>query len=157
MAFTPIRFTEEQRIFQEQMRRFADNEVAPIADEIDHEDRFPEEIIPKFGDLALLQWTVPEEYGGPDGSLTDLCIAREQIARHSLSLSVMVSENGNGMALPLRFAGSQAQKDKWYPLLARGRDGAQQRPAARQGRVGVHRRYRAARRDARQEEQEDGL
>ena len=82
------------------MRRFADTEIAPIADEIDREDRFPEEIIPKFGDLGLLQWSVPGEYGGTGGSLTDLCIAREQIARHSLSLSVMVGENGNGMALP---------------------------------------------------------
>jgi alkylation response protein AidB-like acyl-CoA dehydrogenase len=121
MAHTPIHFTEEQRIFQDQMRRFADREVAPIADEIDHHDRFPEEIIPKFGDLGLLQWSVPEEYGGPDGSLTDLCIAREQIARHSLSLSVMVGENGNGMALPLKFGGTKAQQDKWFPLLAKGR------------------------------------
>ncbi len=121
MAFTPIRFTEEQRIFRDQMRRFADNEVAPIADEIDHDDRFPEEIIPKFGDLGLLQWSVPEEYGGTGGSLTDLCIAREQIARYSLSLSVMVGENGNGMALPLKFAGTKAQHDRWFPLLAKGR------------------------------------
>jgi alkylation response protein AidB-like acyl-CoA dehydrogenase len=121
MFHTPVRFTEEQRIFRDQMRRFADVEVAPIAAAIDHDDRFPAEIIPKFGDLGLLQWSVPAEYGGTGGSLTDLCIAREQIARHSLSLSVMAGENGNGMALPLVFAGSQAQKDKWFPLLAKGR------------------------------------
>jgi len=121
MAFTPVNFSQEERIFRDQMRRFADREIAPIADEIDHNDRFPDEIIPKFGELGLLQWSVPAAYGGPEGSLTMLCIAREEIARHSLSLSVMVGENGNGMALPLLFGGSDAQKDKYFPLLAAGK------------------------------------
>ncbi len=121
MGYTPIHFTEEDRIFQAQIRRFAEREVAPIADEIDHEDRFPDEVIPKFGDMGLLQWSVPEAYGGPEGSLTKLCIAREELARFSLSLSVMVGENGNGMALPLLFAGTEAQKQKFFPLLAEGR------------------------------------
>jgi alkylation response protein AidB-like acyl-CoA dehydrogenase len=121
MSFTPIHFSEDDRIFRDQMRRFAEQEVAPIADEIDHEDRFPAEIIPKFGDLGLLQWSVPEEYGGPGGSLTKLCIAREELARYSLSLSVMVGENGNGMALPLLFGGSEEQKRKYFPMLAEGR------------------------------------
>jgi len=121
MSFTPIHFSEDDRIFRDQMRRFAEQEVAPIADEIDQEDRFPAEIIPKFGDLGLLQWSVPEAYGGPDGSLTKLCIAREELARYSLSLSVMVGENGNGMALPLLFGGSEEQKRKYFPMLAEGR------------------------------------
>ena len=121
MAYTPIRFTEEERIFQNQMRRFADSEVAPIANEIDLNDRFPQELIEKFGDLGLIQWSVPEAYGGPEGSLTMLCIAREEIARHSLSLSVMAGENGNGLALPLVFAGSEVQKNTYFPLLAKGK------------------------------------
>jgi len=121
MSFTPIHFSEDDRIFRDQMRRFAEQEIAPIADEIDHEDRFPAEIIPKFGDLGLLQWSVPEAYGGPGGSLTKLCIAREELARYSLSLSVMVGENGNGMALPLLFGGSEEQKRKYFPMLAEGR------------------------------------
>ncbi|MBS29404.1 MAG: acyl-CoA dehydrogenase [Alphaproteobacteria bacterium] len=121
MGYTPIHFTEEDRIFRDQIRRFAEREVAPIADEIDHADRFPEEVIPKFGDMGLLQWSVPEAYGGPEGSLTKLCIAREELARYSLSLSVMVGENGNGMALPLLFAGTDAQKQKYFPMLAKGR------------------------------------
>ena len=121
MSFTPIHFSEDDRIFRDQMRRFAEQEIAPIADEIDHEDRFPSEIIPKFGDLGLLQWSVPEAYGGPGGSLTKLCIAREELARYSLSLSVMVGENGNGMALPLLFGGSEEQKRKYFPMLAEGR------------------------------------
>ena len=116
-----VQFTEDQRIFRDQIRKFAEAEIAPIAAEIDHDDRFPEEIIPKFGDMGLLQWSVPEEYGGPAGSLTMLCIAREEIARFSLSLSVMAGENGNGMALPLLFGGSKAQKDKYFPMLAKGR------------------------------------
>ncbi|MEK9832354.1 MAG: acyl-CoA dehydrogenase family protein [Rhodospirillaceae bacterium] len=121
MAYTPIHFTEDDRIFQAQVRRFAEREVAPIADAIDHEDRFPEEVIAKFGDMGLIQWSVPEVYGGPEGSLTKLCIAREELARYSLSLSVMAGENGNGMALPLLFAGTEAQKTKYFPMLAEGK------------------------------------
>ena len=121
MAYTPIHFTEDDRIFQAQVRRFAEREVAPIADAIDHEDRFPEEVIAKFGDMGLIQWSVPEVYGGPAGSLTKLCIAREELARYSLSLSVMAGENGNGMALPLLFAGTEAQKTKYFPMLAEGK------------------------------------
>jgi alkylation response protein AidB-like acyl-CoA dehydrogenase len=121
MAYTPIHFTEDDRIFQAQVQRFAEREVAPIADAIDHEDRFPEEVIAKFGDMGLIQWSVPEVYGGPEGSLTKLCIAREELARYSLSLSVMAGENGNGMALPLLFAGTEAQKTKYFPMLAEGK------------------------------------
>ena len=121
MGYTPLHFTEEERIFRDQMYRFADQEIAPIADEIDHNDRFPEEIIPKFSELELLQWSVPRSHGGPEGSLTMLCIAREAIARHSLSLSVMVGENGNGLALPLLFAGSEEQKNKYFPILTKGK------------------------------------
>ena len=121
MAYTPIHFTEDDRIFQAQVRRFAEREVAPIADAIDHEDRFPEEVIAKFGDIGLIQWSVPEAYGGPEGSLTKLCIAREELARYSLSLSVMAGENGNGMALPLLFAGTETQKKKYFPMLAAGK------------------------------------
>ena len=95
MGYIPLHFTEEERIFRDQIYRFADQEIAPIADEIDQNDRFPEEIIPKFSELELLQWSVPASHGGPEGSLTMLCIAREAIARHSLSLSVLVGENGN--------------------------------------------------------------
>ena len=54
MGYTPLHFTEEERIFRDQMYRFADQEIAPIADEIDHNDRFPEEIIPKFGRKNLI-------------------------------------------------------------------------------------------------------
>ena len=121
MAYTPIHFTEDDRIFQAQIRRFAEREVAPIADAIDHEDRFPEEVIAKFGDMGLIQRSVPEVYGGPEGSLTKLCIAREELARYSLSLSVMAGENGNGMALPLLFAGTETQKKKYFPMLAAGK------------------------------------
>ena len=97
MGYTLLHFTEEERIFRDQMYRFADQEIAPIADEIDHNDRFPEEIIPKFSELELLQWSVPRSHGGPEGSLTMLCIAREAIARHSLSLSVWLGRTEMGL------------------------------------------------------------
>ena len=55
-----LNFTEEQLAFQESVRRMAARHVAPIAAEIDENDRFPEELIPIFGDMGLMQLWVPE-------------------------------------------------------------------------------------------------
>ena len=68
---------------RDQVQRFASTEVAPIAAEIDETDRFPEELLPIFGDMGLMQMWVPEEYGGPNGNLTMMCMAREEISRVS--------------------------------------------------------------------------
>ena len=57
--------TEEQTAFVDSIRRMVERHVAPIAAEIDESDRFPEELVPIFGDMGLLQQWVPEEYGGP--------------------------------------------------------------------------------------------
>ena len=57
--------------------------VAPIAAEIDETDRFPLEIVKLFGEMGLMQLWVPEQYGGPNGNLTMVCIAREEIAKVS--------------------------------------------------------------------------
>lgn len=68
--------TEEQLAFQDTVRRMAAKHVAPIAAEIDETDRFPHEIVRLFGEMGLMQLWVPERYGGPEGNLTMVCIAR---------------------------------------------------------------------------------
>ncbi len=76
-----MHFTEEQLAFRDSIRRMVEKHVAPIAAEIDENDRFPEELIPIFGDMGLMQLWVPEKYGGPNGNLTMVCMAREEISR----------------------------------------------------------------------------
>jgi len=70
-----MQFTEDQIAFRDTLRRFIAKEVAPIADEVDRNDRFPAELVPKFGDMGLLQLRLPEAYGGPGANLTTVCIA----------------------------------------------------------------------------------
>ena len=76
-------FTEEQLAFQESVRRMVEKHVAPIAAEIDETDRFPVELVKLFGEMGLMQLWVPEKYGGPNGNLTMMCIAREEVSRVS--------------------------------------------------------------------------
>jgi len=112
--------TEEEIAFQDSVRRMAETHVAPIAAEIDENDRFPEELVPIYGDMGLLQLWVPEEYGGPGANLTMVCLAREEIAKHSETCALLAGLNSM-FALPLIHFGTQEQKDRMLPLLAKGR------------------------------------
>src|SRR5690349_24277538 len=78
-----MNFNEEQLAFRDSIRRMVERHVAPIAAEIDETDRFPTELLPIYGDMGLMQLWVPERYGGPEGNLTLMCIAREEISRVS--------------------------------------------------------------------------
>ena len=112
--------TEDQGAFRDSVRRMAEREVAPIAAEIDENDRFPAELIPIFGDMGLMQIWVPEQYGGPGGNLTMVCLAREEMARHSEACGLLAGIN-TMFVLPLTHFGTEAQRERFLPLIARGR------------------------------------
>ena len=61
-ADTYMEKTDEQRAITEMVRQFVDNEVLPIAEEYDHEDKFPEPIVEQMKELGLFGVTIPEEY-----------------------------------------------------------------------------------------------
>ena len=115
-----MNFTEEQIAFRDSVRRMALRHVAPIAAEIDENDRFPAELIPIFGDMGLMQIWVPEKYGGPEGNLTMVCMAREEIARHSEACALLAGIN-TMFALPLMHFGTEEQRQHFLPLIAQGR------------------------------------
>jgi alkylation response protein AidB-like acyl-CoA dehydrogenase len=77
-----MHLTQDQHDFRDTLKRFIAKEVEPIADAVDREDRFPAELVPKFGDMGLLQLRLPEEYGGPGANLTTVCIAAENWQRY---------------------------------------------------------------------------
>ena len=95
-----MQFTEDQIAFRDTLKRFIDKEVVPIADEVDRNDRFPAELVPKFGDMGLLQLRLPEEYGGPGANLTTVCIAAEEFAKVSESIALISGQNGIAMIVP---------------------------------------------------------
>ena len=69
---------DDLRMFQDSVRRMVEKEVAPIAAKIDQDDDMPHSLVPIFGELGLVQIMVPEEYGGPGGTLTMACMAKEE-------------------------------------------------------------------------------
>ena len=113
-----MKFTEEQEAFRDSVRKMVERHVAPIAAEIDETDRFPRELVQIFGDAGLMQLLIPEEYGGPDGDLTMMCIAREEISRVSPACATLAGLN-TMVVMPLLHFGTEEQRQRFLPALAR--------------------------------------
>ena len=114
-----MKFTEEQNAFRESVRRMAEKHVAPIAAEIDETDRFPTELVKLYGEMGLMQLWIPERYGGPEGNLTMMCIAREEISRFSPSAGSIAGLN-TMFIMPLLHFGSEEQRQRFLPAVAKG-------------------------------------
>jgi alkylation response protein AidB-like acyl-CoA dehydrogenase len=114
-----MNFTEEQIAFRDSVRRMAEKHVAPIAAEIDETDRFPTELVKLFGDMGLMQLWIPEKYGGPEGNLTMMCIAREEISRFSPACGSIAGLN-TMFIMPLLHFGTEEQRQRFLPVVARG-------------------------------------
>ena len=114
-----MKFTEEQHAFRDSIRRMVERHVAPIAAEIDETDRFPRELVELFGEMGLMQLWVPERYGGPDGNLTMMCIAREEISRVSPACGSIAGLN-TMFIMPLIHFGSEEQRQRFLPVVAKG-------------------------------------
>ncbi len=112
-------FTEEQTAFRDGIRRMVAKHVAPIAAEIDETDRFPTEIVKLFGEMGLMQLWVPEQYGGPNGNLTMMCIAREEISKASPACASIAGLN-TMFIMPLLHFGSDEQRRRYLPIIAKG-------------------------------------
>ncbi len=112
---------EELTMFRDSVRRMVEREVAPLAAQIDRDDEMPHSLVPIFGDMGLVQIMIPEEYGGPGGTTTMACIAKEEVSRASFSVSHLVGATSIAMALPLVHYGTEEQRKKYLPELAEGR------------------------------------
>src|SRR4051795_11023028 len=113
--------SDDHRLIQETVRDFARNEVAPVAEELDREKRFPYEIIEKLGDLGLMGIPYPEEYGGGGADNLSYAIAIEELARVDSSVAITVAANTSLGTWPIYAFGSEDQKSEWMPQLCAGR------------------------------------
>ncbi|MGE5850593.1 MAG: acyl-CoA dehydrogenase family protein, partial [Candidatus Methylomirabilota bacterium] len=93
--------TEEQRMFQETARQFADKEIAPIAAKVDELGQFPHETILKLGELGFMGIAVPQEYGGAGADAVCYVVALEEISRACASHGVIMSVNNSLYCDPL--------------------------------------------------------
>ncbi|WP_118138332.1 acyl-CoA dehydrogenase family protein [Oceanicella sp. SM1341] len=112
---------EDLVMFRDMVRRMVEKEVAPIAARIDRDDDMPHSLVPVFGDMGLIQIMVPEAYGGPGGTTTMACIAKEEVSRASFAVSHLVGATSIAMALPLVHYGTEEQRARYLPEIAEGR------------------------------------
>ena len=111
--------TDEQRAITEMVRQFVDNEVIPIAEEYDHEDRFPEGVVEQMKELGLFGVTIPEEYGGMGLDLTTYAMIVEELSRGWISISGIVNTHFIGSYLLMKF-GTEEQRQSFLPRMATG-------------------------------------
>ena len=111
---------EEQKLIRKMVRDFADNEVKPIAQQIDKEQRFPMENFRKMGELGFFGLPFPEEYGGMGGDSVSYAIALEEISRACGSTGITFVAQTSLAASPIYRFGNEEQKQKFLAPLARG-------------------------------------
>ena len=111
---------EEIDLLRESVRRFAADEIAPIADQLDSANEFPSHMWRKLGDLGLLGVTVPEEYGGAGLGYLAHLVAVEEISRASASIGLSYGAHSNLCVNNLYLNGSEAQRKKYLPKLCSG-------------------------------------
>ena len=112
--------TNDQKMLQDQVRKFADAELAPLAAEIDKSGEFPWTNLKKMAQLGLLGIVVPEKYGGSGFDFVSLAIAIEEISRACATTGVIVAVNNSLTTYPILQFGSEEQKGKYLPLLCSG-------------------------------------
>jgi short/branched chain acyl-CoA dehydrogenase len=116
-----FRFTDEHAALRAMVRDFAENRIAPNAEEWDEKHHFPSDVVQEMGGLGLFGITADEEWGGAGADFTSLCIAIEELARFDQSMAITL-EAGVGLGInPIHEFGSAEQKQRWLPDLVAGR------------------------------------
>ena len=111
---------EEQRMVQEQARRFAENEIRPIMEDDEKHHRFRPEIVKKMGDLGFFGCCLPEEYGGNGMGYVESALMTEQLAKVSPSWRLPFNLQNIGPAITVNEFGTPEQKEKYIPGWVEG-------------------------------------
>ena len=113
--------TPEHELLRDTVRQFALDRVAPLAEELDREKRFPYELVRELAELGLMGMTIPEEFGGGGTDTLSYAIAVEELTRIDSSVAITVAAHHSLGTLPIYLFGSEEQKRQWLPDLATGR------------------------------------
>jgi len=112
--------TAEQRLIRETAREFARSVLAPAAAANDRDAQFPKASVQQMGELGFLGMLVPEQYGGAAADQLSYAMALEEIAVGDGAVSTIMSVHNSVGCMPILNFGTDAQKDRWLPALARG-------------------------------------
>ena len=113
--------SEEHELIRKTVRELATERIAPVAEELDREHRFPYEIVAELAELGLMGILVPEEYGGSGGDTLSYAIAIEELSRVDSSVAITVAAHTSLGTMPILLYGSEEQKREWVPDLASGK------------------------------------
>jgi hypothetical protein len=115
-----MRLTDEQRAVRDTVREFAREELRPIAEACDAEERFPEDAWDALADLDLTSLTVPDAYGGYDADMVTYSVVNEELAGGMLAVATALSVHCLATSCIATF-GNDEQKEEWLPEMADGR------------------------------------
>jgi short-chain 2-methylacyl-CoA dehydrogenase len=113
--------TPEHELIRDTVRTFARERVAPVAEELDRESRFPVELVREMADLGLMGIPLPEEHGGAGGDTVGYALAIEELTRVDSSVAITVAAHTSLGTMPIYLFGTDEQKARWLPDLASGR------------------------------------
>ncbi|MFC6724780.1 acyl-CoA dehydrogenase family protein [Halobium palmae] len=111
--------SEEQRAVKEEVRRFAENEIAPVAAEYDREEKYPHEVMEKATEMGLPGAHFPVEYGGAGYSTLEMALITEELFAVDPGIGLCISSAGFGAEALLEF-GTDEQKEEYLPPITAG-------------------------------------
>lgn len=117
MDFT---LTKSQELFKQMITAFAENEVKPLAAEIDEEERFPVETVEKMSKTGLMGIVIPTQYGGAGGDQIMYTMAVEELSKVCGTTGVILSAHTSLGVAPILEFGTEEQKQKYLPKMASG-------------------------------------
>lgn len=112
--------SKEQLMLQKMYREFAQNEVKPLAQEVDEEERFPMETVKKMAKLGMMGIYFPKEYGGAGGDVLSYVMAVEEMSKVCGTTGVIISAHTSLCCAPIFENGTEEQKQKYLPKLCSG-------------------------------------
>ncbi|MEG6522070.1 acyl-CoA dehydrogenase [Desulfotomaculum sp. 1211_IL3151] len=115
-----FRLNDEQQMFRDTIRKFAQKEIAPIAAQTDHTHQFPLDTIKKLADMGLMGLPIPEEYGGAGSDYVTFAILVEEIAKVCASTAVVLSVHTGLGCMSTYMFGNDEQKERYLKPLCEG-------------------------------------
>ena len=113
-------FADHHKLLRDTVREFAQQEVRPIAEELDRTKSFPYDIVRRLAELDLMGIPFPEEYGGGGGDSLAYALAVEELARVDSSVAITLCAHTSLGTQPIYLFGSEEQKREWMPRLCAG-------------------------------------
>ncbi|RLA23676.1 MAG: isovaleryl-CoA dehydrogenase [Gammaproteobacteria bacterium] len=115
-----VKLNDDIDPLRDAVRKFTEGEVAPLAEKVDQENAFPNELWVKFGEMGLLGMTVPEQYGGTGMGYLAHLVTMEEISRGSASIGLSYGACSNLLINNLYLNGNEEQRNKYLPKLCSG-------------------------------------